>query len=80
MTTQVRTKTRAEHMAHAAAAEAAADKWAMVAKQHEAFAASCKTRSAQRNKSEMTAVEARDHEARCRASAKHARGMAADVR
>lgn len=73
--TAVRTKTRAEHMAHATAADAAANKWAAVAAQHEAAA-----RNAPWSKSVMTAMEARDNEARCRDSAKWSREMACDVR
>lgn len=66
---------RQDWMARADAANQAADRWAMAASQHEAEA-----RRSAWSKSTMTAMAARDNEARCRSAAAHAKEMACDVR
>lgn len=67
--------TRQDWMDRAAAANRAADQHAAVAAQHEAEA-----RRDPWSKSATVAMAQRDHEARCRSAAKHAREMACDVR
>lgn len=66
---------RSDWMAHAEAAAKAAARWAAVAEQHEHFA-----RRDCWSASNMTAMSARDNEARCKAAAANARSMACDVR
>lgn len=67
--------TRKDWMAREADARAAASRWAEVAAEHEAAA-----RRDPWSKSNMIAMQARDNEVRCCASAAHAREMACDVR
>jgi hypothetical protein len=67
--------TKQDWMAREAAANQAAARWAMSAQQHEVEA-----NGKPWHKSNMTAMTARDNEARCKSAAKWAREMSCDVR